>query len=102
MLGEDEDEMAAGLMERGPLAVAINASWLQFYRKGISNPKICSPQNINHGVTMTGFGIGEKKGKDMAFWYVFMEHFAGVWREGAGGGQGREGRDGQDGGWLTD
>eukprot|EP00178_Gracilaria_changii_P013651 TRINITY_DN38524_c0_g1_i1.p2 TRINITY_DN38524_c0_g1~~TRINITY_DN38524_c0_g1_i1.p2 ORF type:complete len:338 (+),score=67.41 TRINITY_DN38524_c0_g1_i1:80-1015(+) len=68
MVGPDEDELLVTLQELGPLAVAVNASWLQFYRKGVSEPRICNPDHINHGILMMGSGFGEKKGKTVPSW----------------------------------
>ncbi|GAV62387.1 Peptidase_C1 domain-containing protein/Inhibitor_I29 domain-containing protein [Cephalotus follicularis] len=51
----DEDQIAANLVKNGPLAVAINAQFMQTYVKGVSCPYICSKQ-LNHAVLLVGYG----------------------------------------------
>lgn len=65
-LSDNEDEIAKILSENGPLAVALNATPLQFYFGGIFNPLICNPKSLNHGVLLVGYG--EENGKK--YWIV--------------------------------
>ncbi|KAL3814102.1 hypothetical protein ACJIZ3_015370 [Penstemon smallii] len=51
----DEDQIAANLVKNGPLAVAINAVFMQTYMKGVSCPFICSKRQ-DHGVLLVGYG----------------------------------------------
>eukprot|EP00268_Persea_americana_P003777 TRINITY_DN11154_c0_g1_i3.p2 TRINITY_DN11154_c0_g1~~TRINITY_DN11154_c0_g1_i3.p2 ORF type:complete len:157 (-),score=34.38 TRINITY_DN11154_c0_g1_i3:1020-1490(-) len=51
----DEDQIAANLVKNGPLAVGINAVFLQTYIGGVSCPYICS-RRVNHGVLLVGYG----------------------------------------------
>jgi cathepsin F len=51
----DEDYIAQYLMEHGPLSIALNAIWMQFYHSGISNPMYCPP-DLDHAVLLVGFG----------------------------------------------
>ena len=37
-ISEDETEIAEALLEHGPLAIALNAAWMQFYHGGVSHP----------------------------------------------------------------
>jgi hypothetical protein len=46
-------QVRAALVKYGPLSIALNASWLQFYFKGIFNPPFCSDQ-LNHAVLLVG------------------------------------------------
>lgn len=57
--GSDEDKLAAALVKYGPLAIGINASPMQHYSGGISNPWsfMCNPKSLDHGVTIVGFGV---------------------------------------------
>jgi C1A family cysteine protease len=65
-ISTDEDEIAAALMEYGPLAIGINAGYMQTYTGGISNPWFCNPGALDHGVTIVGFG--EENGTK--FWKI--------------------------------
>merc|ERR1719203_818213 len=55
----NEDQIAAALMQYGPLAIGINAGPMQFYFGGISDPWsiFCNPQALDHGVAIVGFGV---------------------------------------------
>lgn len=61
-IGQDENEIAEALMEHGPLAIALNAAWMQFYHGGVSHPLsyLCDPSGLDHGVLLVGFGIEDK------------------------------------------
>lgn len=52
----DEAQMAAYLVNYGPLAVGINAVFMQTYIGGVSCPLLCSKRNLNHGVLIVGYG----------------------------------------------
>jgi len=57
---ESEEDIKGILATTGPLAIAINATPLQFYFWGIFNPWfefICSPNSLNHGVLLVGYGV---------------------------------------------
>lgn len=61
-LPQDEDQIAAAVAADGPVSVAMDAGgplalvlpWLQFYKRGVANPR-CSNE-LNHGVLIVGFG----------------------------------------------
>jgi len=59
-ISTDEDQIAASLMQYGPLAIGINAVFMQFYFGGIATyPKVlCNPSALDHGVAIVGFGFG--------------------------------------------
>jgi len=61
---QNEEAMQAALLQNGPLSIAINASQFQFYHGGIFD-KSCSSQ-LNHGVTLTGWGVENGK----KFWKI--------------------------------
>jgi len=66
---EDENQIKQFLFENGPLAIAINATPLQFYLGGVFNPWfnwMCNPKSINHGVLLVGYGVSGSK----AYWIV--------------------------------
>ncbi|CAN1238397.1 Probable cysteine protease RD19D [Linum grandiflorum] len=52
----DENQIAAHLVNYGPLAVGLNAAFMQTYIGGVSCPLICGKKFINHGVLMVGYG----------------------------------------------
>ncbi|KAL2927386.1 putative cysteine protease RD19D [Bienertia sinuspersici] len=51
----DEEQIAAYLVNRGPLAVGLNAVFMQTYVGGVSCPLICGKRWINHGVLLVGY-----------------------------------------------
>merc|ERR1712232_297685 len=64
MISTDEDQIAAALIQHGPLAIGINAGPMQFYFGGIQHPwkLFCNPKSLDHGVAIVGFGVdGSKK-----------------------------------------
>uniref|UniRef100_A0AAR2JSJ1 Cathepsin F n=1 Tax=Pygocentrus nattereri TaxID=42514 RepID=A0AAR2JSJ1_PYGNA len=67
-LPKEENDIAAWLVENGPVSAALNAFAMQFYRKGISHPlKIfCNPWMIDHAVLLVGYG--ERNG--IPFWTI--------------------------------
>ncbi|KAF2318482.1 hypothetical protein GH714_008152 [Hevea brasiliensis] len=52
----DESQIAAHLVHHGPLAVGLNAIFMQTYIGGVSCPLICGKKWINHGVLLVGYG----------------------------------------------
>ncbi|KDP30486.1 hypothetical protein JCGZ_16165 [Jatropha curcas] len=52
----NEDQIAAHLVHYGPLAVGLNAIFMQTYIGGVSCPLICGKKWINHGVLLVGYG----------------------------------------------
>jgi len=63
-LPNDEDHIAAYLAQHGPVSVGIDATggalgiffpWLQFYKRGIANPRRCTT-TIDHAVLLVGYG----------------------------------------------
>eukprot|EP00123_Amoebidium_parasiticum_P013359 comp21913_c0_seq1/m.31470 comp21913_c0_seq1/g.31470 ORF comp21913_c0_seq1/g.31470 comp21913_c0_seq1/m.31470 type:complete len:353 (-) comp21913_c0_seq1:503-1561(-) len=64
VIEQDEEQIKAALVKYGPISVAIDATMLQFYFKGIWNPIFCS--RLNHAVLIVGYGTA--MGKD--YWIV--------------------------------
>jgi cathepsin F len=52
----DEAQIRAALVRRGPLAVGLNAAFMQTYVGGVSCPLICPRAWVNHGVLLVGYG----------------------------------------------
>ncbi|KAK6131255.1 hypothetical protein DH2020_035012 [Rehmannia glutinosa] len=68
----DDDQIAANLVKHGPLAVGINAAWMQTYIGGVSCPYICGRQ-LDHGVLLVGYGAAGYapiRLKEKPYWIV--------------------------------
>ncbi|KAK6121482.1 hypothetical protein DH2020_044773 [Rehmannia glutinosa] len=68
----DEEQIAANLVKNGPLAVAINAVFMQTYMKGVSCPYICS-KRLDHGVLLVGYGeagYAPIRFKEKPYWII--------------------------------
>ncbi|KAI6701165.1 hypothetical protein NL676_015489 [Syzygium grande] len=68
----DEDQIAANLVKNGPLAVGINAVFMQTYIGGVSCPFICS-KRLDHGVLLVGYGsagYAPIRMKDKPYWII--------------------------------
>merc|ERR1712226_384711 len=67
-------QIAAALVQYGPLAIGINATWMQFYSGGVSDPWsfLCNPQSLDHGVTIVGYGTAKSGlfGEEKDFWTI--------------------------------
>jgi len=69
-ISTDEKQMAAALMQYGPLSIGVNAAAMQWYHGGRADPWsiLCNPKKIDHGVAVVGFGTEHVGTKD--FWWV--------------------------------
>ncbi|GFQ06515.1 cysteine proteinase rd19a, partial [Phtheirospermum japonicum] len=68
----DEDQIAANLVKNGPLALAINAVFMQTYMRKVSCPYICS-KRLDHGVLLVGFGeagYAPVRMKEKPYWNI--------------------------------
>ncbi|GMN55744.1 hypothetical protein TIFTF001_024860 [Ficus carica] len=68
----DEEQIAANLVKNGPLAVAINAVFMQTYVGGVSCPYICS-KRLDHGVLLVGYGeagYAPVRMKEKPYWII--------------------------------
>jgi cathepsin F len=63
-VGSNEVTIKNYLYNNGPIAVALNANTLQYYRGGVVNVS-CS-RAVNHGVTLVGYGSAN----GMDYWIV--------------------------------
>jgi len=73
-ISQDETDMAKWLLVNGPISVGLNANAMQFYMGGVSHPWkfLCSPEGIDHGVLIVGFGEHEYPlfHKQMPYWII--------------------------------
>ncbi|XP_077220343.1 putative cysteine protease RD19B [Tasmannia lanceolata] len=68
----DEEQIAANLVKNGPLAVGINAVFMQTYIGGVSCPYICG-RRLDHGVLLVGYGSGAYapiRLKEKPYWII--------------------------------
>eukprot|EP00092_Neocalanus_flemingeri_P015017 GFUD01016219.1.p1 GENE.GFUD01016219.1~~GFUD01016219.1.p1 ORF type:complete len:603 (-),score=178.52 GFUD01016219.1:232-1977(-) len=73
-ISTNETQMAQWLLKNGPISVGLNANAMQFYKGGVSHPFkfLCSPDGIDHGVLIVGFGEHEYPlfKKKMPYWII--------------------------------
>lgn len=66
-VSQNENDLATAVFELGPISVAVDASAFQFFQGGhIMTGKECNYSQLNHGVTVVGFGVE----KGVKFWMV--------------------------------
>ncbi|XP_020110961.1 cysteine proteinase 1-like [Ananas comosus] len=68
----DEDQIAANLVKHGPLAIGINAVFMQTYIGGVSCPYICG-RHLDHGVLLVGYGsagYSPIRFKEKPYWII--------------------------------
>ncbi|XP_078447913.1 cysteine proteinase 1-like [Wolffia australiana] len=68
----NEDQIAANLIKNGPLAIGINAVFMQTYIGGVSCPYICG-RHLDHGVLLVGYGsagYSPIRLKEKPFWII--------------------------------
>ncbi|KAM0003763.1 putative cathepsin F [Helianthus debilis subsp. tardiflorus] len=73
VVGTDEDQIAANLVKNGPLAIGINAAWMQTYIGKVSCPYICSKKRLDHGVLLVGYGsagYAPARLKEKPYWII--------------------------------
>lgn len=77
-----EDVVGKELMTHGPMAIAINADFLLFYRSGIARPSSsrwrgwCDTAKLNHAVVLVGFGT-----EDGVKYWTIKNSFGDAWGE---------------------
>lgn len=71
----DEDELTSALNDR-PLAVAVDASYFQFYHGGVFYSSLCSSSALNHAVFAVGYG-SDSEGD----YYIVKNSWGASWGE---------------------
>ncbi|KAH7437363.1 hypothetical protein KP509_05G067800 [Ceratopteris richardii] len=80
----DEAQIAANLVKNGPLAIGLNAAFMQTYIGGVSCPYICSKRRIDHGVLLVGYGeagYAPARLKEKPYW-IIKNSWGPSWGEG--------------------
>lgn len=67
-VSRNEGQIAAALVQYGALSIALNASPMQMYMGGVSDPWFCWASGIDHAVGLVGYGKDDKSGKD--YWNI--------------------------------
>jgi len=75
-IAKDEDQIAAALVQYGPLAIGIDALTMQLYFGGIMDLGILCPPLLDHGVTIVGFDASATK----PYW-IIKNSWGATWGE---------------------
>lgn len=62
----DEASLLEAVATEGPVAVAMDATYLAQYSSGVYTDENCDPSGINHGVLVVGYGT--ENGQD--YWII--------------------------------
>jgi len=62
-----ETDMANLLVNVGPLSACLDAQPMQYYQGGVDNPSDCTASQIDHCITIVGFG---SDAKGTAYWKI--------------------------------
>lgn len=83
VVSTNEDQIAANLVKNGPLAIGINAAFMQTYIGGVSCPYICLKNYLDHGVLLVGYGASgysQIRFKNKPYW-IIKNSWGGNWGE---------------------
>jgi len=79
--GDSEDQMAAYLVQNGPISVALNADLLMSYDSGIINPSSdddCDPTELDHALLIVGYDVDSTT--NTPYW-IIKNSWADSWGE---------------------
>lgn len=62
----DEESLLEAVATQGPVAAAIDATYITFYDSGVYSSSQCSADELNHGVLIVGYGT--ENGQD--YWLI--------------------------------
>jgi len=81
ILPQNETIIQSYVYEHGPASIAINANPLQHYTWGIVDT-YCNPNELNHGVLITGWGYQKPWWKFKAYsWWIIKNSWGESWGE---------------------
>jgi len=66
----NEGQMAAYLVSYGPIAIAMNAEYLDFYDGGVLDPEGCDGESLDHAIIIVGFGTASAADGGNPYWIV--------------------------------
>ncbi|XP_028391106.1 cathepsin L-like [Dendronephthya gigantea] len=71
-ISSNEDDMAAWLVQNGPISIGIDALAMQFYLGGVAHPWeiFCNPKTLDHGVLIVGFGVKDGLLGKTPYWII--------------------------------
>ena len=71
-ISSNEDDMAAWLVQNGPISIGINAMAMQFYLGGVAHPWeiFCNPKELDHGVLIVGYGVKKGLFGETPYWII--------------------------------
>ncbi|CAM9436384.1 unnamed protein product [Heterosigma akashiwo] len=72
----DETDMKLALIKNGPMAVAIDATSMEYYTGGIDAGTNCSPRSLDHAVLVVGWGV-----EDGTEYWIVKNSWGTVWGE---------------------
>jgi cathepsin F len=81
LISQNETAIAVQMMNFGPLSIALNAELLQFYHKGIFNPFVCDPTNLDHAVLLVGWGVENSKIHGSQPYWIVKNSWGTSWGE---------------------
>jgi len=81
MVPNDEDQMAAYLVNVGPLSIAVDATMWQFYIGGVLDVGSFCGDSLDHGVLIVGFGSSTDIFFETVNYWLIKNSWGGDWGE---------------------
>jgi cathepsin F len=80
MVPGQEDQMAAYLYSTGPLSIAVDATWWQFYIEGVFDFPWCG-STLDHGVLIVGYAYGPDLFDQNINYWIIKNSWGADWGE---------------------